>query len=245
MPNWVTNELKVRVKDETQRQIVKSWINEDGEFDFNKIIPMPETLEMTSGSIEDEAITYYVTERLTKAPSRTKLKKYISNLFSKNWPLTVYKRLKKKISEMTDDVYAKNGEGKPDTTLDDLYKMGEAYVTNIKKYGCSTWYDWCRRFWGTKWNACDTSIEEDEESITIHFNTAWNSPDPVLAEIINKWPELEWDNDVDEEGGFFSGIIHHEANSPTIDYEDLLEERYGSDSDEEDEEDEESDIPVC
>ena len=41
------------------------------------------------------------------------------------------------------------------------------------------WYDWNRENWGTKWNAY--SIERDGNTIT--FDTAWNSPSPVMKKL--------------------------------------------------------------
>lgn len=55
MPNWAFN-MFVFDDENTFEKIVSETINEHGEFDFNKIIPMPESLNLESGTITDEAI---------------------------------------------------------------------------------------------------------------------------------------------------------------------------------------------
>ena len=62
MPNYITNEIKF---DATAKQMEKimNAIRRDGDvfgsFDFNKLIPMPESLNLTEGSITDTAISAY------------------------------------------------------------------------------------------------------------------------------------------------------------------------------------------
>ena len=70
MPNWVQNEIIFEnASDEKVAALIrelKAATESDGQaFDFNKIIPMPESLNVESGSSTDRAIAYYVTERLT------------------------------------------------------------------------------------------------------------------------------------------------------------------------------------
>ena len=69
MPNYVRNIVKME-------GIVKLplFTVEDGKtrFDFNKVIPMPDSLDIESGSITDEAIIYYVTDKCTLPVGNTK-----------------------------------------------------------------------------------------------------------------------------------------------------------------------------
>lgn len=44
-----------------------------------------------------------------------------------------------------------------------------------------TWYTWSIREWGTKWNASSTGI--DPENNEINFETAWDSPLPVIQKL--------------------------------------------------------------
>ena len=49
-------------------------------------------------------------------------------------------------------------------------------------YGANNWYDWSIRHWGTKWDACDSSVD----GRTASFCTAWSCPEPVLVELGKK-----------------------------------------------------------
>lgn len=38
------------------------------------------------------------------------------------------------------------------------------------------WYDWHCDNWGTKWNACDPSVNQHNNELLISFETAWSAP---------------------------------------------------------------------
>jgi hypothetical protein len=63
MPNHVQNIL--RADGISELPIYDS--NENGEkfFDFNKVIPMPESLQIESGSVTEQCIVYYLTDKCT------------------------------------------------------------------------------------------------------------------------------------------------------------------------------------
>ena len=53
------------------------------------------------------------------------------------------------------------------------------------------WYDWSLEHWGTKWDTNDVQVvDEDEESITYSFDTAWSPPEPICAALRDKFPDL-------------------------------------------------------
>lgn len=131
-------------------------------FDFKKIIPMPESLNVTSDTLEDIAIEAAV-RKVEKA------------LSFKEWsisPSLGSERYKQRLSitRMSEE---------------ELLKQGLVYITNILTYGASSWYEWCIANWGTKWNAY-TVKEEDVDIIT--FETAWSSPDPVIRKLSEMYP---------------------------------------------------------
>ena len=51
-----------------------------------------------------------------------------------------------------------------------------------KIYGEDNWYDWSRKNWGTKWDACEPEVN----GRTVVFNTAWTCPEPVLIALAKK-----------------------------------------------------------
>ena len=68
--------------------------------------------------------------------------------------------------------------------------------------------DWQREHWGTKWNAaaCEEviltpfGIDGTRTEAIYRFDTAWNTPEPVIRKIIEDWPELEIDGGYIDEG---------------------------------------------
>ncbi len=178
MPNWVTNILTVDADEEKRKEIFEA-IKDDtdgyGSIDFNKIIPMPESLNIESGSNEDYAIAIYLTERLTLDPTAVGLGNYISNMFCENWQDEVINRI-----QSSEYVLSR---------MDDLYEMGKQYISNIKNYGFSTWYDWCRVVWGTKWNATSNSFDKEMNN-DIQFDTAWNTPEPIIIGLSEMFPDV-------------------------------------------------------
>ena len=63
------------------------------------------------------------------------------------------------------------------------------------------WYMWCVNNWGTKWDACDKSIDyEDDEILALTFNTAWSPPEGIVERLREKYPELTFQCFYDEPG---------------------------------------------
>jgi len=87
------------------------------------------------------------------------------------------------------------------------------------KKGVSNWYDWRSKNWGTKSNAYDCEEVvispfneppypgwfEVTACATYRFNTAWNTPEPVIRKIFEDYPELEVDGGYIGEGYEFCG----------------------------------------
>ena len=82
-----------------------------------------------------------------------------------------------------------------------LREYGKHLIELKEKYGYDNWYDWSCANWGTKWNACDAEYIEEEG--TLHFDTAWSIPYPIIAKIAQDNPEAELDGCSEEEGGWF------------------------------------------
>lgn len=151
-------------------------------FDFNKVIHMPESLSIESGSMTDEYILYYMTEKCTipvNCIGEEKLKvvrELITNTFSNGdeWIRTVFVRVMEKAYKETE------------SKKNEMYQKGKTYLDNYEKYGYTTWYDWCIKYWGTKWN---TYSNEQQDEDTIIFKTAWSNPEPVMLKLSEMYPE--------------------------------------------------------
>ena len=72
---------------------------------------------------------------------------------------------------------------------EDWFEMGRTYITNLFNYGAYGWYDWSCRNWGTKWNAKETTFNDNE--LTVMFDTAWSSPSPILWQMARQNPDWE------------------------------------------------------
>lgn len=80
--------------------------------------------------------------------------------------------------------------------------------------GCSDWYSWRLRFWGTKWNAAETVVTGKNEVV---FDTAWSMPDEIYKAISKKYHttvEVEY---ADECIGDNCGMSVYE-NGEEVDY---------------------------
>lgn len=168
-------------------------------FDFNKIIPMPESLNIESGSITDEAIIYYVTNKCTLPlqaigeSEKELVKKKINNrLYGSSWTNELFMRALERTYNASE------------SKKEELYRKGQTYVSNIRNYGHATWYEWCYANWGTKWNAYENE-QADED--TISFWTAWSNPEPIMLKLSEMYPDViieHWwaDEDVGSNDGY-------------------------------------------
>lgn len=201
MPNHVANVVKMK----GIMNLPLFSVDKEGEkyFDFNKLIPMPESLNISSGSSTDENIVYYLTNKCTvpikklSDDKKMMLNKLVGNMFHKgSWSEEVFRRVVEKTAQESEEQKQKR------------YDDGRIYVQNYMEYGCTTWYDWCCRYWGTKWNAY--SFEEWDED-TIKFETAWSCPEPILIQLAKMYPDAQiehwW---ADEDCGNNTGYMEFE-----------------------------------
>ena len=187
MPNWCFNHLTIEKgkdgKGEEVEKIIASLLSKDdkGEifFDFNKIIPMPKSLEVVSGSETLNAIRYMLFKEIDNITTEQR-KKIIGCL--REW------EVEKIASDNQETIGEIEKKYKDETELKKFKKYGKTLISNIKKYGCPTWYEWCVKNWGTKWNGCDSWLEDD----ILHFDTAWSPPIPVLIALSKKYPNNEF-----------------------------------------------------
>ena len=165
MPNHVTNNLKFECSDEQMKSIL-DYLRVEGEelgsVDFNKLIPMPETLKIESGSRGTRGYEVYVryleeTENMTDEKEKESVRDRM-------------------ISEYKIDK--------------ESFDLGKQYYENKEKYGSFTWYDWSYDNWGTKWNAYDHIPVEPSDHF-IQFNTAWAGVPQLVKLISEKFPDVE------------------------------------------------------
>ena len=79
------------------------------------------------------------------------------------------------------------------------------------KFSSDGWYDWNVRNWGTKWDACNPEITNDDPTsgaIGYRFDTAWSPAEGAFQKMVEQHPELSFKFYNEEEQGWgveFSG----------------------------------------
>ncbi len=197
MPNHVMNRLEFDCSQERLREILEAICYDGGSeeaertgigtIDFNKIIPMPPSLNIEAGSRTMDGVNLYLTSLNPDAP-HFGTEKMAPDAFAafvqrigktygfgtRNHNLTA-----EEISKYTQYVSA-----------DELMKLGKTAVENQIKYGATTWYDWCIQpdHWNTKWNSYDPGEYDGGKEIT--FQTAWCPPHPIIQKLSEMYPEV-------------------------------------------------------
>ena len=169
MPNHITNILRIVASEELTAQIksdIKS-VDEEGEtrhIDFNKILPMPESLNITSGTTTSNgiAILQY------RAGDDTAIRGIMGYAWGKEFATP---------EDLIEHMLVKGS-----ANLEEAQKA----LDNERLYGCRDWYRWSTSNWGTKWNAYSTNDTDVDE---VSFETAWSNPYPVIVALSVKYPE--------------------------------------------------------
>ena len=68
MPNWVVTEVVFKGNDEDIKRVLENVSSKDSQFDFNKLIPMPKSLNIESGSQSALAYAYYYVRKFNALP---------------------------------------------------------------------------------------------------------------------------------------------------------------------------------
>lgn len=182
MPNHVTNVLEFECNPPRFLEILERIRIEGeplGSVDFNKLIPMPESLNIESSSRGAEGKRLYEsylkdTESVSSESEREKIRQ----------------------------TYLAECGDSPETFL-----LGKEYHDNLEKYGAENWYDWRYEHWGTKWNAYNW-IETDPDTRCLSFDTAWSSVPELVRTLSEAYPEVKirysWS---DEDYGYNVGVL--------------------------------------
>jgi len=158
MPNHVQNRLTLVNASEAEIKKFNELFHDDGDFiSLNKIIPMPESLRIESGSRSSKA-----EEIINSADPRQALEDHLA--------------------KMREDRHY---------TDEDCWEFKQLVAQvkyNLEKYGCPTWYEWCIKNWGTKWDTYDGGSIDDHSCC---FNTAWSTPFPAMVALSKMLPDCE------------------------------------------------------
>ena len=99
---------------------------------------------------------------------------------------------------------------------------GQSHIVEDDDKPWFDWYTWRCKYWGVKWNACETSFYYDEDNggyLTIFFQTPWGTPDPIFEELGRLYPnltiEISW---IEEQGTEYLGRITYENGKLVEEY---------------------------
>lgn len=201
MPNYVTNIIKYEGDEDAIRRMLES-IKDDrygiGTIDFNKIILMPESLNIEAGSRTDKGLKAYMDF------------------------VEVYTLAGNVNMDKLGDVPAESEEVFLSVRTDirpDEWELGRTAFQNTMRFDSPTWYEWCIRNWGTKWNAYGYEDGRDySDSPELRFDTAWSAPHPILVRLAELYPSVrfthEWaDEDIGRNLGrreYVNGFLYDE-----------------------------------
>lgn len=186
MPNHVMNRLHLSGDQERINKLLESVKGEDSVLDFNRIIPMPETLNIECGSRTDRGLKAYKDFVYIYTFAGTEEKDLLS------------------IPKEKEEIFLKE---RPDIQRDE-WELGRTAFQNEQKYGAPTWYQWAKNAWGTKWSAYNAEIAEDN---TIIFNTAWSRAMSVIRKLAENFPDIKFEYCwADEDLGVNTGMAEFE-----------------------------------
>ena len=213
MPNYVTNIVNINGPADQKEKLLEqiAFGGKPGTFDFNKVIPMPEGLDIPEGGITETAIEAYLSvmnpdnhselvpgERLTAG-------EFLAAIQDAKACRSCYYEYTPNIRLSDKDILEHSGNDDAKTP-EDLVRLGRQYLTNFREHRASTWYDWSVNNWGTKWNNDPDTPVVDPETGAIHFDTAWSMPEPIFMELSRQYPELTFDVSwADEDIGYNVG----------------------------------------
>lgn len=205
MPNYCTNIVKA------PKEVLEDLFD-NGKVTFEKLIPMPKTLNITEGTITEEAIVFSMSKKSTdeffqfkKLLENTK-DDYYSNLWNKYKNAFSIEKLKdiekKAITYVPDESERKLG-------IKTLEEFGNLCLNNVLKYGYVSWYDWSCANWGTKWDALESEGTPEKGKIT--FLTAWSEPMNVIEKLFKQHPKQKIEWQYEGEGQEFKGKIYSDG----------------------------------
>ena len=190
MRNHVTNRIQVSGPSEIIAEMLER-VKDDklglGTVDFNKIIPMPEPLNIVAGSRTDEGLQLY----------KDFVEVYIIGESLQGIDPMCVDTLS--IPQKSEDAFLEYRKEHVKPIDPEVWKLGKTAYQNIRQFGSPTWYEWSIQHWGTKWNAYDYEEDHDyaedfNESNELRFQTAWNAPGPIMSKLAEMFPQLTFEH---------------------------------------------------
>lgn len=216
MPNWTMIELEADgIESLPIFTIDPKTGNKD--FDYNKLVPMPEIANKTSSPVRTEAIMHYLLcEYPTKEEAIAKYIDYARHLPTFTGADEVYFDEKENAWFTIADCKSATREYLIEATKANIdnfmtdgmrttnYDLGKAYIEMYELTGCWDWYDWACKNWGVKWNASETTVEPG----LICFYAPWDYPEGVFRKLAKRFPEKQFKATIRfEDDGYETALV--------------------------------------
>lgn len=184
MPNWVRNKLKI-IGNNYKEIINNITTYKNGsiglQLDFEKIIPMPECIKNTEASSMSHKCMELFINSIKRTPD---FQKYIAVLVAnKSKYVSLSKKQQEEIFNHLLDCYERF------KTREDVLAYGKQCFDNLINYGVVDWYEWSIKNWGTKWNASETEINDNE----IIFETPWDPVPDIIKKLSKDYPNVRFE----------------------------------------------------
>ena len=216
----------LRTKNQAAKDFTeKMLIDENGDFTFSKLVPVPRIITKTSASTR-----FVVTPEELQAFKEQNADRVNTEFESEG------------LLYIEDD----NGD------IEESHCTQECSEKLLEQYGANTWYDWQTENWGVKWDAT-TVNEYDADEGSIDFDTPWDVPYVFLSKIADACPEGQWILFVEADGGY-EGMHIEIQDGDVILTQHWLQKPYNDDDDDddsdgdddyEDDEDDDDDPDIC
>lgn len=197
MPNWAYNKITAKT-DEDFNALCEKFLDKNGNLDFNTVVPMPDTVENTTGVSKTEhmgMIAYLITHNPDDSVIALNTKDDVikaidvhnpgdgqlaENMTDDDFRIIIESSKRQNDLEWNKqrwDRFPDSNEGRS------YFTEAENVLYNMLHYGVTNWYDWSINNWGSKWNASSTDVDKLERSI--YWETAW-SPTVEIAQNMSK-----------------------------------------------------------
>lgn len=202
MPDWCANVLAIRGRKGVLACLdaIKGDAVEEGDItviDFQKIVPMPAILEtVEQGSRCDHGRVLLGDDAIGRE-------------------MLCYDWVKQEGITDLDGLRTYIREHEPE-----VEEIGRRSLEAEQETGYRDWWDWRvgktpseRGHWGTKWNACYSSVADNtnDTKAVLSFWTAGSPPEPVIMELSKQFPSLKFTLKYREGGNAFHGILRAKA----------------------------------
>ena len=164
--------LNDAAKDFTRKHVV----DEEGNFCFGKLVPVPDILTKTD----------YMYPRPIVSPEELQA-------FKDAHPKTVHCEY-----EQEGLLYILDEDGELERSV-----YTEACLERlIELYGCDNDTDFCRKNWGTDEEIDDCETEDEDDTLSYDFSTVWYLPWQFMRKLTTACPEGKWEWCCNAEGYF-------------------------------------------